>query len=51
MTAALTTTVRSKSREVSISRTLPTIIIGERINPTGRKKLQEEFLPVGFVTI
>ena len=37
-----TTVVRSATREVSISRDLPTVIIGERINPTGRKKLQEE---------
>jgi 5-methyltetrahydrofolate--homocysteine methyltransferase len=38
----LTTVVRSATQEVSISRELPTVIIGERINPTGRKKLQEE---------
>lgn len=38
------TTVRSTSREVVISDTGPTILIGERINPTGKKKLQEELL-------
>ncbi len=38
------TTVSSKSREVVISDTGPTILIGERINPTGKKKLQEELL-------
>ena len=38
----LTTIVSSETQEVSISRDLPTVIIGERINPTGRKKLQEE---------
>lgn len=38
----LTTIVRSETQEVEINRELPTIIIGECINPTGRKKLQEE---------
>lgn len=38
----LTTVVSSATQEVSISRERPTVIIGERINPTGRKKLQEE---------
>lgn len=33
----LTTIVSSKSKTVKISRDLPTVIIGERINPTGRK--------------
>lgn len=36
---ALTTTVSSNSRAVKINRELPTVIIGERINPTGRKKV------------
>lgn len=35
----LTTTVSSKTKTVKISRELPTTIIGERINPTGRKKV------------
>ena len=38
------TRISSKTREVIISDTGPTIIIGERINPTGKKKLQEELL-------
>ncbi len=38
------TTVSSRTREVVISDTGPTILIGERINPTGKKKLQEELL-------
>lgn len=38
----LTTVVRSETKEVEIKRELPTVIIGECINPTGRKKLQEE---------
>ncbi|MCB9420484.1 MAG: dihydropteroate synthase [Ardenticatenaceae bacterium] len=37
MTNNLTTIVASKSKTVKISRDLPTVIIGERINPTGRK--------------
>jgi 5-methyltetrahydrofolate--homocysteine methyltransferase len=36
----LTTTVSSKSQTVEINRSNSTVIIGERINPTGRKKLQ-----------
>ena len=35
----LTTVVTSKTKEVLISRDRPCVIIGERINPTGRKKL------------
>jgi 5-methyltetrahydrofolate--homocysteine methyltransferase len=33
------TKISSKTQEVVISRDLPVVIIGERINPTGRKKL------------
>ena len=35
----LTTIVTSKTKEVLISRDRPCVIIGERINPTGRKRL------------
>jgi len=42
MAQNLTTIVKSETQEVEISRELPTVIIGECINPTGRKKLQEE---------
>lgn len=42
MATNTTTVVRSQSQEVQISRELPTVIIGERINPTGRKTLQEQ---------
>jgi 5-methyltetrahydrofolate--homocysteine methyltransferase len=38
------TRISSKTREVIISDTAPTVIIGERINPTGKKKLQEDLL-------
>ena len=40
MTENLTTTISSKTQTIDISRNLPTVIIGERINPTGRKNLQ-----------
>lgn len=42
MAENLTTTISSKSQTVEINRALPTVVIGERINPTGRKKLQAE---------
>ena len=48
MAENLTTVVRSETQEVSISRDLPTTIIGECINPTGRKKLQEELKKGNF---
>ncbi|MGD9055138.1 MAG: dihydropteroate synthase [Desulfobacterales bacterium] len=51
MTEVMTTTVGSASKQVSISRDLPTVIIGERINPTGRKKLQEELKAGNFDTV
>ena len=35
----LTTVLSSKTQTVEISRGCPTVIIGERINPTGRKKV------------
>jgi 5-methyltetrahydrofolate--homocysteine methyltransferase len=39
MAENLTTVVSSKSKTVEISRERATVIIGERINPTGRKKM------------
>jgi 5-methyltetrahydrofolate--homocysteine methyltransferase len=39
MTTNLKTVLTSKSQTVEISRELPVVIIGERINPTGRKKV------------
>jgi 5-methyltetrahydrofolate--homocysteine methyltransferase len=39
MVENLTTAVSSKSQTVEINRANPTVIIGERINPTGRKKV------------
>jgi len=51
MTKNLTTVVRSESKEVRISRDLPTVMIGERINPTGRKVLQEQLQQGDFSMI
>ncbi len=39
MTENLTTILSSKTKTVEINRANPTVIIGERINPTGRKKV------------
>jgi 5-methyltetrahydrofolate--homocysteine methyltransferase len=39
MAENLTTIVSSKNKTVEINRDRPTVIIGERINPTGRKKV------------
>lgn len=39
MAEDITTTISSATKTVEISRNKPTVIIGERINPTGRKKV------------
>jgi 5-methyltetrahydrofolate--homocysteine methyltransferase len=39
MTDDLSTVLSSKTQQVRIERQLPTVIIGERINPTGRKQM------------
>jgi len=41
MSENLTTQLKSKTKTVKIHRDLPTVIIGERINPTGRKAVLE----------
>jgi 5-methyltetrahydrofolate--homocysteine methyltransferase len=41
MSENLTTLLKSKTKIVKIHRDLPTVIIGERINPTGRKAVLE----------
>ncbi len=51
MAKNLTTVVRSENEEVQISRDLPTVMIGERINPTGRKVLQQQLLQDDFSMI
>jgi 5-methyltetrahydrofolate--homocysteine methyltransferase len=43
MAKNLTTIVSSASQEVEISRDRPTVVIGERINPTGRKQVLAAF--------
>ena len=42
MTKNLITVVKSSKHEVKISRDTGIVIIGERINPTGRNALQAE---------
>ncbi|MFL7814135.1 MAG: dihydropteroate synthase [Anaerolineales bacterium] len=42
MSENLTTIISSKDKSVEINRSNPTVIIGERINPTGRKALLAE---------
>ena len=41
----------SRSRTVTIDKSLPTVLIGERINPTGRKKLAAELLSGSFLSV
>jgi 5-methyltetrahydrofolate--homocysteine methyltransferase len=42
------TTVASKTKEVLIGHMCPTVLIGERINPTGRKKMMEALRQADF---
>ncbi len=44
----MTLTLSRADRSVMIADNLPTVIIGERINPTGRKKLQASLLANDF---
>jgi len=48
MAENLTTVVSSKSKTVEINRDKPTVIIGERINPTGRKQVLAAFAAGNF---
>ena len=41
MSKNLTTVLKTKTKTVAISRDLPTVMVGERINPTGRKVVME----------
>lgn len=41
----------SRSKTVTIDRELPTVLIGERINPTGRKKLAAEIKDGSFMSV
>lgn len=51
MAANLATIVSSETQEVTINRDSTTVIIGERINPTGRARLQEELKKGNFDTV
>ena len=48
MSKNLTTVLKTKTKTVEISRDLPTVIIGERINPTGRKIVMESLQAGNF---
>jgi 5-methyltetrahydrofolate--homocysteine methyltransferase len=48
MNQNLTTLLKSKTRTIKINRNLPTAIIGERINPTGRKAVLESLQAGNF---
>ena len=41
----------SRSKTVVVDKELPTVLIGERINPTGRKKLAAEIKDGSFVSV
>lgn len=41
----------SRSKTVIVDKELPTVLIGERINPTGRKKLAAEIKDGSFVSV
>ncbi len=41
----------SRSRTICIDKELPTVLIGERINPTGRKKLAAEIREGSFLSV
>lgn len=41
----------SRSKTITVDRELPTVLIGERINPTGRKKLAEEIRGGSFASV
>lgn len=51
MTKDLVTVISSKTKTVEISRNHPTVIIGERINPTGRKKVLAALQEGDFDTV
>lgn len=48
MSENLTTLLKSKTKTIKINRDLPTVIIGERINPTGRKAVLEALKASNF---
>ena len=48
MAKNLTTVISSATKTVEINQSTPTVIIGERINPTGRKKVMNELKAGNF---
>lgn len=46
-----TTALTSRSKTIYLGATYPTVIIGERINPTGRKQLAADIASGQFVTV
>jgi 5-methyltetrahydrofolate--homocysteine methyltransferase len=48
---SLVTTLTNKGKTVSISRELPSVMIGERINPTGRKRVLAALQAENFETV
>jgi len=51
MSTNITTTLSYKGRVIEISRDKPTVIIGERINPTGRKKVLQALQENDFSSV
>jgi 5-methyltetrahydrofolate--homocysteine methyltransferase len=51
MAENLTTVLSSKTQTIEINRAKPTVIIGERINPTGRKKVLKALQEGDFDTV
>jgi 5-methyltetrahydrofolate--homocysteine methyltransferase len=51
MNSPITTTLSSKTRTVTIRRGAPTVIIGERINPTGRKQVLQALQAGDFESV
>ncbi len=51
MSNNLTTTLSNRSKTVTISRNKPTVMIGERINPTGRKQVLQALQENDFASV
>lgn len=51
MSSNLTTTLSNRSKTVTIARSNPTVMIGERINPTGRKQVLKALQENDFASV
>lgn len=51
MSNNLTTTLSNRSKTVTIARSYPTVMIGERINPTGRKQVLKALQENDFASV